>query len=310
MSLLIRKEGIFTSIQGVGAFGLQRFGVNPRGAMDRTAARIANLMLGNDDDDLVLELHFPGPEIEFTEASRFAVAGADLLPVLNGAAIANWKTHAANADDVLGFEKKIVGSRAYIAVEGGLRLPEAQPRSFSTVRLKKGSLIERNAPAAGSPENINHAASRDIRPAYRNSPTVRVLRGGEFDHLDDSAQTAFTAGSFTVTNDSNRMGFRLSGPEIHIYALDEMVSAAVTFGTIQLLPDGQLIVLMADHQTSGGYPRVGNIISADLPLIAQLGPGDAVNFKLVEIGEAEEAAIKIERDLRMLRDAVRFGRYW
>ncbi len=309
MSLLLKKEGIFTSVQGVGHFGLQSFGFNPRGAMDRTAARTANILAGNNDDANVLEMHFPAAEIEFDAGCRFALAGADFTASLDGQYLANWCLHFAKPGQVLRFEKKSVGNRSYLAVDGGFE-PDCGT-AFSTIRKEKGDLLRtRTSASTLSATDRSVSVSKNVLPAYSSFPTVRILPGGEFGSLSEVDRQALLTEAFTISNDSNRMGFRLKGPSLAVRQRAEMVSAAVTFGTIQLPPDGQLIVLMADHQTSGGYPRIANVISADLPILAQLGPGEKVSFMPVEIFEAEQAAAQREADLAWLRTGVRFGRYW
>jgi len=145
-------------------------------------------------------------------------------------------------------------------------------------------------------------------PPYSRFPTVRVTAGAEFDLLTAAGEKRFLNSAFKVTGESNRMGYRLSGDPVHLLEAKEMISAAVSFGTIQLLPDGQLIVLMADHQTSGGYPRIANVIQADLPLLAQLGPKDGVSFHLVTVEDAERAMLAFERELNLLRVGVMLNR--
>lgn len=312
MSLLIQKEGIFTSVQDLGRFGLQRFGINPRGAMDRTAVRIINLLLGNDEDRSVLEIHFPGPEILFENTCRIALGGADFAPELSGKPISNWQAYAVGESSILRFRNKNFGNRAYLAIGGGLSgSDQSWDREFETRRLQKGERL------LFGPANskVDQTASRgqvaaSLLPAYSSFPTVRIIAGAEFDRISDAAKVQMESADFLVSNDSNRMGFRLQGPALHLARPIEMVSSAVNFGTIQLLPDGQMVVLMADHQTSGGYPRLAHVVSFDLPLLAQLGPGDKIAFRLVEIDEAERFAAQLETDLQRLKVGVRFGRYW
>ncbi len=304
MALLLRKEGILTSIQGLGELGLQRYGINPRGAMDRFAARVANILVANPDDDQVLEAHFPAPEVEFTKDLRFAITGADFAAVLDGSPLPNWSANSALAGQVLTFQRLETGSRAYIAIEGGLELPISDPPDYSTRRLTKGTKLEQRRPPAGLSPRSRILLSPSMLPPYERSPSVRVVKGGEYYRLDRTSADIFATSAFTVTNDSNRMGYRLTGPSLATSDSGEMLSAAVTFGTVQLLPDGQLIVLMADHQTSGGYPRIANVITADLPLLAQLSPGDTVSFKLVGLNAAEAALRRIEMDIAKLRAAV------
>jgi antagonist of KipI len=143
-------------------------------------------------------------------------------------------------------------------------------------------------------------------PSYSRYPTIRVICGNEFGLLTATAEISFLRDSFELTNDCDRMGYRLAGTPLHLLDDLQMVSSAVTFGTIQMLPDGQLIILMADHQTSGGYPRLGNVASVDLPLLAQCGPGDTLRFSLISIEEAEGLALQFEKELKFLRVGCKF----
>lgn len=312
MSLLIKKEGIYTTVQGLGTYGLQRFGINPQGSMDRTAARLINLILGNSDSEPVIEMHFPAGEIIFEEACVFALGGADFHASLAGEYVENWRCLRVKEAAVLKFGEKIRGNRCYLAVEGGLGIvtsndSESHASIFGNQRLKKGYRIDY------APQNMALAGRQvasSMLPIYSSFPTVRIVAGGEFAFLTVADQQALIKENFVITNDSNRMGFRLNGPAFKPINTTEMVSAAVSFGTIQLLPSGQLIVLMADHQTSGGYPRIANVIAVDLPLLAQLGPNDKVAFKLIGIDEAERVTMQSEHDLQRLRVGCEFGRYW
>ena len=320
MSLLIQKEGILTTLQGPGNFGLQRFGINPGGAMDRTAAQLINLMLGNTRDEAIIEMHFPAGEVVFEDTAVFALGGADFRALRDGEYIEKWRCCFAKQSSVLKFEQKIQGNRCYLAIKGGFKLvkpkdgtpPEstAANNRFSNLRLKKGDRIDMNLLSTRKDLADNRRVSNNMLPIYSSFPTVRIVAGGEFDFLSNTDQHTLTQENFVITNNSNRMGFRLMGPNFNPISTTEMVSSAVSFGTIQLLPDGQLIVLMADHQTSGGYPRIANVISVDLPLLAQLGTNDKVAFKLVDIDEAERVTMQFEQDMRRLEIGCRFGRYW
>ncbi|MEO5860643.1 MAG: biotin-dependent carboxyltransferase family protein [Pyrinomonadaceae bacterium] len=310
MKLLIRKPGILTTVQDLGRTSHQALGINPNGVMDRTAARLINALLGNDDNEAVLETHFPAVEVEFGSGCSFAIGGADLGAELSGIPIRNWSSLAAKPGDVLRFTKPSCGMRPYLAVAGGFAIDKwlgscstnliagAGGRNGSS--LKAADVIALREPRM----TASHTIGPSMTPKYSRFPTVRVVAGGEFGLLTAISEKAFLSDGFTITSDSNRMGYRLSGPPIHLLHTKEMVSAAVTFGTIQLLPDGQLIVLMADHQTAGGYPRIANVISADLPLLAQLGANDGVSFHLVTIDEAERVAAEFERNLCRLRTGI------
>ncbi len=245
----------------------------------------------------------------------FALGGADFAAELDGHPIDNWRTHFAAPGQSLRFRKRTKGNRCYLAVNGGLtsRSPDEELRSdeLTTSRLVRGSHLFRKL-IGPHPDlrSEGRRVSSSMVPAYSTFPTVRFLAGGEFHQLDETNKRLLSESNFEVSADSNRMGFRLKGPELALAGHVELVSAGVNFGTMQLLPDGQLIVLMADHQTSGGYPRIGNIISADLPLAGQLGTGDRIAFKPTTINEAERAGLALEADLKRLELGVRFGRYW
>lgn len=298
-------------MQDLGRTGYRALGINTNGVMDIVAARIINTLLRNAENEAVLEMHFPAAEITFEAECTFAIGGADFAAELNGTPVSNWGSKAAKAGDRLRFIERRSGNRAYLAVAGGFEIREwlgsgstnltAGTGGIDGRRLAAGDAIGLKSPCVLKPKTVGPS----IVPRYSRFPTVRVVAGGEFDLLTAVSEREFLSGGFTLTKDSNRMGYRLAGEPLHLLHAKEMVSAAVSFGTIQLLPDGQLIVLMADHQTSGGYPRVANVISADLPLLAQLGPGDGVSFHLVSIEEAENASIRFERELCYLRLGAR-----
>ena len=283
--------------------------------MDRSAVRILNALLQNGDADLALELHFPAGEIEFDEPCVFAIGGADFDAVLSGRPLERWRANEAAKGDVLRFQRRIVGARCYLAVRGGLveKLGSADRATFerfTTRRLRKGETVHSDLPPLASSTILPGQVSPTLIPDYRAEPAVRFIAGAEYHLLTEQGRDVLRQSDFAVSPDSNRMGLRLTGPALHLTGDAEMVSAAVTFGTIQRLPNGQLIVLMADHQTSGGYPRIGNVISADLPLLAQLVAGSTIRFRAVPIEEAELAAARFERELQMLRTGVGFGRFW
>lgn len=316
MGLLIEKPGVLTTLQDLGRAGFRSMGINPGGAMDPIAVRLINILLGNDENEGVIEMHFPAASILFEADTVFSLGGADLSATLDDEPVKNWRPLFAPAGSRLQFHSRNVGSRAYLSVRGGFKL-KTWLGSLSTNRLaglggyrgrelRSGDRIflnQTSSLAAGIPK-VRVSAS--MVPHYSRFPTVRVIAGAEFDRLTALGETLFRNENFVVSPESDRMGFRLSGKPVHLISDLEMVSSAAAFGTIQLLPDGLLVVLMADHQVSGGYPRLANVISADLPLLGQLSPGDKAGFHLVSIEEAEEAMLRFEHDLRLLRTACRF----
>lgn len=316
MSLLITKTGILTTIQDLGRNGFARFGVNPNGAMDQTAARLINVLLTNDENDAVLEMHYPAPEIYFEKAAVFALGGADLGAEIDGKPLENWRIHFAEIGSVLKFTARNFGNRVYLAVRTGFKTKKilesastnlmANFGGFDGRTLRKGDRIFFNGESQNAPKNFNFKISHSLIPFYSRFPTVRVISGAEFDDLTSLSKELFQEQTFRITRRSNRMGYRLDGEPLYLNAPRELVSSAVNFGTIQLLPDGKTILLMADHQTSGGYPRLANVIKLDLPLAAQLGANDKIGFHLVSLQEAEQLFLQFEKELTLLKIAAKF----
>ena len=317
MSILFRKSGLLTTIQDLGRAGFRRFGINPNGAMDKTAVRLINILLGNDETEAAIEMHFPAPEILFEEDAVIALGGAEFGAKLNESSIENWRVFFAEKGSVLKFEKKIFGSRAYLAVQGGFQVEKwlgsastnltANIGGFEGRALKNGDRLHFNQRTKDKGLRTKQKISNNIIPFYSRFPTVRITAGAEFPLLTALSEQNFLKETFTISAKSDRMGFRLEGEPLYLLEQKEMLSSAVNFGTIQLLPDGQMIILMADHQTTGGYPRVGHVVEQDLPLLAQLGAGDKVGFHLIAVKEAENLQLEFERDLSFFRIGCKFA---
>lgn len=313
MGLLFKKAGIFTSVQDLGRFGYQRFGINPTGAMDTVAARLANLLVANDPNDAVIEMHFPAAEIVFTENTIAAITGADLEATLDNKPLSNWSTCLAKPGNILRFLGKTLGNRSYLAVAGGLAIDRwlgssstnlaAEIGGFKGRRIQSGDELTTNSPNIDK-RLLGRHVSPSLVPLYRPFPTARVIRGAEFERLDRGSAKLFESQDYAISAKSDRMGFRLAAEPLELNEKVELLSSGVSRGTIQLLPDGQLIVLMADHQTTGGYPRIAHVVSRDLPLMGQLGSGDKVAFHFVDISHAEQLANEFEREMTFFRVAA------
>lgn len=317
MSLLINKPGILSTVQDLGRFGWRRFGVNPNGAMDPVAARIANILVGNDENAALIEMHFPAAEIELDADIVLSLGGGDFGAEIDGKPLMPWRATFASAGTTLRFSRKLTGERVYLAVRGGLDIPPWLGSSSTNLAATIGGHKGRELRAGYRLEIVQrddrgemrppHAVSPSLLPRYSRFPTVRIIPGAEFEYLSGEDRESLLHQTFTISNRSNRMGFRLTGQPIALDRPHELVSAAVCFGTVQLLPDGQLIVLMADQQTAGGYPRIAHVITCDLPLIGQLTARDKVAFHLVDLEEAERLAVQFEKELSLLRVACRFA---
>ena len=248
MSILIKKPGISSTVQDLGRFGYRRSGINPNGVMDRTAARLINILLGNPENAAVIEMHFPAAEIVFEHDCHFALGGAVLDARLDGNDLANWRVHRAAKGSVLTFNQKKSGNRVYLSVRGGFHVEKwldsastnlsAKIGGFDGRKLESGDQIEFVLIQGFASQFVHQQIAPSPIPRYSRFPTVRVTQGGEFDLLDRHSQERFQISNFQISNNSNRMGFRLSGEPLGLTKPVEMLSSAVNFGTIQLLPDG------------------------------------------------------------------------
>ena len=313
MSIVVIKEGMLSTIQDLGRIGYRQFGINPGGVMDRTSTRAVNYLLGNEPNAAVIELHFPAGSFEFQENCNFAISGADFAGRLDGVAIQNLTVTKASPGSLLIFERRVAGNRAYLAVEGGFASERWLGSASTNIRaalgghhgrrLRTGDRIE-FVSCDDRSSTIGAAIGPSLRYAYASRAILRVVAGPEFDVLTALSEQKLFESTFEITRQSDRMGFRLLGEPLFRIDESEMLSSGVAFGTIQLLPDGQMIVLMADHQTTGGYPRIMTVASIDLPHLAQMGAGHDVSFKLITLDEAEHEYCQLERSFAFLRYGV------
>lgn len=318
MSLLILNSGILTTIQDLGRNGHRKLGINPNGAMDRTAVRLINVLLENEENEAVLEMHFPASEIKFEQDTVFAIGGANFGTTLSNKSVNNWQVHTAKKGQLLKFTKKLLGNRCYLAVKGGFRLEKWLNSSstnltlgiggFEGRKLVKRDKIELNSTLKVQNSKVPLKVARSIIPRYSESPTVRIIRGPEYQDLTAFSEQVFLSENYKVSSDSDRMGFRVDGKPLHRLSEKELISTAVSFGTMQLLRNGQIIILMADHQTTGGYPRIAHIIEKDLPLVAQLNAEDNLSFHLISSKDAENLSMKFEKDLAFLKMGIKFSK--
>ncbi len=316
MTPLVELEtgGLLTTVQDLGRAGQQRSGLTPGGAMDLFAASLANLLLGNPRGAAVLEITLLGPTLRFLAETRIAVCGGDLSPMLDGVPLPLWKTAAVRSGQRLLFGRRRCGARAYLAVSGGFRVPEAAGSRATFLRGALGGLDGRALrPGDILPGVLTPllAGERGLRfseqPAYDLPAILRVLPGPHLPHFTSAAPAAFFAASYSVSPQSDRQGYRLAGPAVSRTAAGDLLSEPMPLGGIQIPPDGQPILLMADRQTTGGYPLLGVVCSADMPRAAQLAPGDTVRFVPVSLADAAAAAMNLEQRLRLLELASGSG---
>jgi antagonist of KipI len=327
MRIKVLRPGLLTTIQDLGRYGFQKYGVIASGAMDTFALRMANLLVGNEQGEAALEVTLVGPKMEFEEDALISICGADLSPQVDGQRIAQWRTVYVRKGSVLSFGRAVMGCRAYVAVAGGFTIPEilgsrstylrAGIGGFDGRALQEGDVLETGVPSEWSIHNMKKLAnsggqtavsgwgiSADVLPAYTANPVVRVLRGAQFDWFLEESQQQFFTSDFRVTPQSDRMGYRLKGPELVLQKPRELISEAVAPGTIQVPAEGQPIVLLADRQTTGGYPKIAQVISVDLPVMAQVKPGEIIRFQEVSFEEAETLYLERERDIQQVKQGI------
>jgi antagonist of KipI len=314
MSLKILKAGILDTIQDPGRFGYQHLGVNPTGAMDQQAAAMANFLVGNPRDEAVIEMHFPTPVVLFDAPALIALSGADFGASIDGRPIPINHPVIVGENAVLRFTGLKSGSRCYLAIAGGLKLKKWL-NSFSTnLKAGAGGLHGRKLQSGDAVETVAFAG--DISPqilpwsAHEEPDSlppdeILVLPGNEWNWMNTKSRNLFLQGQFVVTPRSDRMGYRLSGETLRLRHSESLVSSPVCFGVIQLFPDGQLVVLTAGRQTTGGYPRIAYAITAHRSKLAQMGAGDNIRFSLTDQQTAEELLLQQQHHLSQLEIACK-----
>ena len=286
----VLRAGLLTTVQDGGRWGHQHLGVSVSGAMDLAAHRLANALVGNDRNAATLEVTLLGPELRFEQRSRISVTGADLSATLEGGAVSVNRAVDCPAGSVLRFGPRRTGARAYIGVDGGIDVPRVLGSRATHVASGLGGFRGRALKAGdrlACGRSGDESRSAPVAPSVSTEvgPTgalrLRVLPGPHLDLLDRTALDQLRASRFTVSPQSDRMGYRLTlDAPLATSDMGEMLSEATVMGAIQVPPSGQPILLMADRQTTGGYPQVAVVITADLPRAAQLAPGDQVEFEL------------------------------
>jgi len=331
VTLRVLTGGLQTTVQDLGRPLHQHQGIPGGGAMDRLAMRVGNLLVGNAAGAATLETTLIGPTLKFAEETLIALTGADLEAAVGATQIPPWHPALVPSGATLRFGRALRGCRSYIAVAGGIDVPlvfgsrstylRAEFGGFQGRALHAGDNLALGEPSslskriAGSLRTLTNgqaasvarwSAGASIRTGTGEEPFVRLIRGAHTDLLTESSVAALVGSRFRISASSDRMGYRLDGESLSLRAPTELLSEGVAFGTVQLPPGGAPIVLMADRQTTGGYPRIGEVASVDLGLIAQLKPGDHLRFRFISLEEAQELYLGCEHDLRQAELAIPF----
>lgn len=316
MSIKIIKPGLCSTIQDLGRTGYRSLGIGTSGVMDFFASTAANYLVNNTAATPVIEMHFPAAELLFKTDALISIAGADFDGYINDEPVQLYQPLFVKTGEVLSFKKSISGARVYVAINGGIKTDKwlgsysthvkVKAGGFKGRLLQKDDVIELNNNIARAIHSKISLSPKGIDAVYHDKNIMRCIAGPEWYLMNAASENIFLQYSFNISNQSDRMGYRMVGEAIALKKSTELISSPVGFGTVQLLPNGQLIILMADHQTTGGYPRIANIITADLPKLAQLPANSIINFKLVGINEAEEMLISTDQILTEIQKGCQY----
>jgi len=294
MKMEVIRSGPLTTVQDMGRFGWQSSGVGETGAMDREALRIGNILVANKKNAAALELTLGGGAFRFDAPTICALTGADMQATISGAPVPRYRSFIVHSGQTLQLGAASSGCRGYLCVRGGIGVePVMGSRSTDLKcgigghegrKLRNGDVL----PIGNLMRPINPPERQFPIPEYPDRVEVRVVLGPQADAFTEQGIRTLLQETYTVTPKSDRMGLRLQGAAVESRSGTDIVSDGIVFGSIQIPADGCPIILMADHQTTGGYAKAATVISADLPKLAQLRPGDRVSFRSVTVAQAQK----------------------
>lgn len=300
MAVEVIIPGMLTTVQDLGRYGYQQSGMTCSGVMDQQAYRKANYLVGNPETAAVLEFTVYGGSYRFTQDTILALTGADMGAVIEEQPVEMNCAVAVKKGAVLNLGMASKGCRTYLAVSGGFMVPlvmgsyatniRCEMGGFHGRKLKRGDVLE----IGQSPAAFSEIKNRKVSiPEYSDEVEVRVIPGPQEEMFTQKGLHTFYSGYYQVREDSDRMGYRLDGSMIESKNGTDIVSDGITFGSIQVTASGKPIILMADHQTTGGYAKIGTVCRMDLSKVAQCKPGNRIHFKKIDVEKAQ----KLYKDL-------------
>ncbi len=300
----ILNPGLMTTVQDLGRYGFQQYGVSASGAMDQFSARLANILVGNDEHEGILEVTIMGPKIEFLNSEVIAITGGDLQPLINNKPINMNHSILVNSGDFLSFKGLKSGCRSYIAFAGGIDVPIIMGSKSTFLRAKlggyegrvlnPGDLLQICKPRASVSDLVGRKIEDGICDYSSKIVELRVVLGPQDDYFTKEGLETFFTSEYTVTNNCDRMGYTLEGQKIQHKDGADIISDGISMGAIQVPSKGTPIIMMADRQTTGGYTKIANVITVDLPKVAQAKPGDKIVFKKSSLEESHLLINKLE----------------
>ncbi|MDD6810527.1 MAG: biotin-dependent carboxyltransferase family protein [Lachnospiraceae bacterium] len=293
MKVSVISPGLLTTIQDAGRQGYQAGGFSVSGCMDQDALYCANALVNNRLNEAVLEMQFLGGTFCFEEETFFALTGADLEPMLNGNRIANYCAVKAEKGDVLECHRAVSGRFAYLAVAGGFDIPKVLGSKSTNLKCKIGGFQGRALQAGDmiplkrkTPRLLNAYLKEMVPVTYQQEITLRVIAGPQEAMFTEKGLQDFYQETYQVTEQSDRMGYRLDGIPVESRNGVDIISDGIVEGAIQVPPSGKPMILLADRQTTGGYAKIGTVISVDIPKLVQCMPGAQICFERIALNEA------------------------
>jgi len=312
MSITVLKPGLLTTIQDLGRPSYQVKGIGISGALDTFSHRVANWLVGNCDNAATIEVTLLGPKLFFLCPAVIAICGADLSPCINGKPIENGRPIQILSGDTLSFSGVIHGCRSYIAVHGGIQVPLVFGSRSTDIRSKIGGINGRQLKSGDTltikPSHLSRKMKRKVSPSLFShvhaNRKIKFTRGKQFDYFSRSSQLLFSSSLYQVHSHSNRMGTRLSGPKLTFAVEKDLTTEGVSHGSVQVPPNGQPIILTAERQTTGGYPKIAQISAVDLSYLAQRKPGDSISFEEVSLELSQSLYMDQEKQLKVLKKVI------
>ena len=312
MGIQIINGGFLTTIQDMGRYGYQETGMSVSGVMDTRAASLANILVGNDTNEAVIEITMMGPTMKFTEDEIIAVTGGDLGAKIDGKPVERYRAVLVKAGQTLSFMGMYGGSRAYIAFAGGLNIPVVMGSRSTNIkcglggfkgrRLLDGDYISFRAKRRYLPYFLSR--SLDLNEFDQDNITLRVIMGPQDDAFTAAGKETFLSSEYVVTSEFDRMGCRLEGPFIASKSTTDIISDGIAFGSVQVPSHGKPIILLADRQTTGGYAKIATVISVDIPKLVQRKTDHKVKFQAVTVEEAQELLALEAKEMNEFRHQI------
>lgn len=290
----IINPGFLTTIQDNGRIGYQQFGVPISGAMDLYSLQLANILVDNEKNEACLEMTMIGSQIEFYNDTAIAITGANMNPEINFIKINMYETIYVKKGDVLRMSGAKDGARAYLSISGGFDIPKVLGSKSTYLRGKiggyKGRKIERDDEIKIKEINQliqKRSIPKYLIPEYKHSQNIGVIFGPEDESFTKEGIKTFLNSEYIISNKFDRMGYKLEGPSINHKEKPDIISMGITLGTIQVPGNGKPMIMLSDKQTTGGYTRIANVITTDIPKLGQLKAGDKIRFYEVDLTDAQ-----------------------